>query len=76
MGKATALDITIAEPTNKTFVDRGNDKRPLMAVALQHKVKLGTHERALEEAGGQSPPFTKEPLVFETTGGMGEETQR
>ena len=38
------------------------------------KRKLGTHKKALEEAGDQGLPFTKEPLVFETTGAMGEET--
>ena len=39
-------------------------------------VKLGIHKRALEEAGDQGLPFIKGPLVFETTGAMGEETQQ
>ena len=47
-----------------------------MAAAIRHTVKLGTHKNALEEAGDQSLPFTKGPLVFETTGAMGEETQK
>ena len=42
-----------------------------MAAAVRHTVKLGTHKNALEEAGDQGFPFTKGPLVFETTGAMG-----
>ena len=38
-----------------------------MAAAVRHTDKLGTHNRALEEAGDQGLPFTKGPLVFETT---------
>ena len=74
--KATALDIKIADPTNKTALDRGSDRKPLVAAAVWHTVKLGTHTKALEEAGDQDLPFTKGPLVFETTGAMGEETQK
>ena len=74
--KATALDITITDPTNKTALDRGSDRKPLVAAAVRHTVKLGTHKKALEEAGDQGLPFTKGPLVFETTGAMGEETQK
>ena len=47
-----------------------------MAAAVWHTVNLGTHERAPEEAGAQGLPFTKGPLVFETTGAMGEDTQK
>ena len=74
--KATALDITITDPTNKTALDRGSDRKPLVAAAVRHTVKLGTHKKALEEAGDRGLPFTKGPLVFETTGAMGEETQK
>ena len=74
--KATALDMTITDPTNKTALDRGSDRKPLVAAAVRHTVKLGTHKRALEEAGEQGPPFTKGPLLFETIGAMGEETQK
>ena len=42
-----------------------------MAAAVRHMVKLGTHKKALEEAGDQGLPFTKGPLAFETTGAMG-----
>ena len=76
MAKATALDITITDPTNKISLDRGTDKRPLVAAALRHKAKLQTHKKVLKEAGDQGLPFTKAPLVFETTGAMGEETQK
>ena len=76
--KATALDITVTDPTNKTSLERASDRKPLVAAALWHKAKLGTHTRALEEAGDQGLPFTKGSLVFETTGAMvmGEETQK
>ena len=48
----------------------------LVAAEVRHMGKLGTHKKALEEAGDQVLPFTKGPLVFETTGAMGEETQK
>ena len=47
-----------------------------MAAAVRHTVKLGTHKKALEEARDQGLPFTNGPLVFETTGALGEETQK
>ena len=56
--------------TSKTASDSGSNRNPVGAAAVQHTVKLGTHKRALEEAGAQSLPFTKGPLVFETTGAM------
>ena len=74
--KAMALDITITDPTNKTALVRGSDRKPLVAAAVRHTVKLGTHKSALEEAGDQGLPFTKGPLVLVTTGAMGEETQK
>ena len=74
--KATTLYITITDPTNKTAFDRGSDRKPLVAAAVRHKVKLGTHKKALLEAGDQGHPFTKGSLVFETAGAMREETQK
>ena len=47
-----------------------------MAAAVRHTVKLGTHKKALEEAGDQGPCFTTGPLVFETTGAMGGDRQK
>ena len=35
-----------------------------MAAAVWHTVELGTHKRALEEAGDQGLPLTKGTLVF------------
>ena len=55
-------------------MDRGSDRKPLVTAAVRQMVKLGTHKRALEEAGDQGLPFMEGPLVFETTGAMGEET--
>ena len=52
-------------------MDRGSGRKPLVAAAVRHTVKLETHKKALEEAGDP-----KGPLVFETTGAMGEETQK
>ena len=66
-----ALDITITDQTNKTALERGSDGRPLVAAAVRHTAKLGTHKKALEEAGDQGLPFVKGPQVFETTGAMG-----
>ena len=43
--KATALDITITDPTSKTTLDRGSDRKPLVAAAVRHMVKLGTHKK-------------------------------
>ena len=59
MDKATALDITITDSTNKTALDGGSDRKPLVAAAVPHRVKLGTHKKALEEAGDQ---FARSPL--------------
>ena len=69
--KATALDITVTDPTNKTVSDRGSDRKPLVAAAIWHTVKLGKRRRALEEAGDQGLPSTKGPLVVETIGPLG-----
>ena len=63
-------------PSNKTALDRESHRKPLVAAAVRHTVKLGTHKRALEEAGDQGLLFMKGPLVFETTGAMGEGTQK
>ena len=62
--------------TDKTTLEKGRERKPLVAAAVQHTFKLGTHERALEEAGDQCLPFTKDPLVVETTGAIGAETQK
>ena len=73
--KAQALDITITDPTNKTALYNRSDKVPLKAASARHKAKLATHRAAVLEAGAGGLPFTKVPLVFETTGAMGKETQ-
>ena len=70
--KAKALDITITDPTNKTALDRGSDRKPFVAAAVRHTVKLGTHKRALEEAGDQGVPFMKGPLVGGATDTVGD----
>ena len=74
--KATALDIAITDPTNKTALDRGCDRKPLVTAAVRHTGKSRTHKRALEEAADQGIPFTKGPLVFDKAGAMGEETHQ
>ena len=68
--------MTITDPTNKTSLDRGSVRNQLVTAAVQQRVKLamGTHKRALEEARDQGLPFTKGPLVFETTRDMGKVT--
>ena len=62
--------MTIMDPTNKIALDRRSDRKPLVAAAVWHTVKLGTHKRAREEAEDQDLPFTKGPLVYQTTGAM------
>ena len=37
---------------------------------------MATHRKALDEAGARGLQFEKKPLVFETTGAMGPETQK
>ena len=74
--KAEALDITITDPTTKTAIENKTDKQPLKAAELRHNAKLGTNKKTVEEAGAQGLPFTKKPLVFETTGAMGKETHK
>ena len=54
--KATDLDITITDPTNKTALGRWSNRKPLVAAAVRHMVKLDTHKRALEEAGTKVSP--------------------
>ena len=47
-----------------------------MTAAVRHTVKPEAHKKALEEARDQGLAFTKGLLFFETTGAMGEGTQK
>ena len=74
--KAVALDIAITAPTSKTALESHSDTTPLVAATARHKGKLSTHRKALLQAGPAGLAFVKRPLVFETTGAMGKETQK
>ena len=75
-GDAQALDVAITDPTGKVAVQRLSHRQPLKAAEIRHKDKMSTHRKALAVAGANGLPFTKVPLVFETTGAMGTETQK
>ena len=74
--KAQALDVAITDPTGKVAIQQRSHRQPLKAAEKRHKDKMYTHRKALAEAGAAGLPFTKAPLVFETTGAMGKETQK
>ena len=74
--KEQALDVAITDPTGQVAIQRGSHKKPLKAAEKRHKDKMYTHRKALAEAGAAGLPFIKAPLVFETTGAMGKETQK
>ena len=73
-----ALDVAIADPTAKTYLDLNSHRVALRAAQKRHTEKMGTHNtaRATARAAGTELPFTKLPIVFETTGAMGAETQK
>jgi hypothetical protein len=74
--KASALDVSITDPTAKLALAAHSYKEPLKAAHKRHTEKMGDHQKALEAAGDNGLLFTKQPLVFETTGAMGAETQK
>ena len=57
-------------------MQRLSRRQPPKAAEIRHKDKMSTHRKALAAAGANGLPFTKVPLVFETTGAMGTETQK
>ena len=75
-GVAQALDVVVTDPTSKSSLEKESSKVPLKAAAEAHKRKMQVYQRQLEAAGQARLPFIKVPLAFETTGAMGEETQK
>ena len=75
-GVAWALDVAYTDPTCATAIQHNSDKRALSSANARHSAKMATHEKALNAAGAAGLPFKKKPLVFETTGAMGNETQK
>ena len=75
-GVAWALDVAYTDPTAATAIQHNSDKRPLSAAKARHVAKMATHRRALTTAGAAGLPFSKKPLVFETTGAMGQDAQK
>ena len=60
--RARALDITNTDLTNKTALDRGSDRKPVVTAAVPHTVKLGTHTKALVR-GTTSPLYDGSPSL-------------
>ena len=75
-GVAWALDVAYTDPTCATAIQHNSDKRPLSSAKARHTAKMATHRKALDAAGAAGLPFNKKPLVFETTGAMGNEAQQ
>ena len=75
-GSREALDIAITDPTGKVALRRQSSWRPLMAAAIRHKDKMAVFATQKAQAGVGGLPFVKVPLVFETTGAMGKETEK
>ena len=74
--KPRALDIAITDPTSKSSLDTNSHTEALKAALNRHTEKMGTLHRAEAAAGGVVLNFIKLPIVFESTGAMGEETQK
>ena len=74
--KPRALDIAITDPTSKSSLDTNSHTEALKAAHNRHVEKMGTFHRAEAAAGGVGLNFIKLPIVFESTGAMGEETQK
>ena len=51
-------------------------KCALAATKVRYREKMSSHRKQAGEAGADGLQFVKKPLVFEATGGMGEETQK
>ena len=75
-GVAWALDIAYTDPTSETAIQHNSDKRPLSSAKARHSAKMATHRKALDAARAAGLPSTKKPLVFQTTGGMGNDAQK
>ena len=75
-GHNHALDVTIRDPTAKTYITQNSHRHPLVAARKGHDQKMADYNKAVQQAGAQGLPFTLTPLAFETTGAMGEETQK
>ena len=74
--KPRALDLAITDPTSKSSLDTSSHTTALKAAHNRHTEKMGTFRRAEASAGGAGLSFSKLPIVFETTGAMGEETKK
>ena len=75
-GKAWALDVAFVDPTSQTSLGSRSHKCALAATKVRYREKMSSHRKQAGEAGADGLQFVKMPLVFETTGAMGEETQK
>ena len=72
--QAIAMDITIGDPTCGSYIAKESHKIKLKTAAEKHKDKMELHKKRVDELGDVSYEF--QPLVFETTGAIGVETQK
>ena len=70
------IDVTVRDPTCKTYLDKRAADVPLVAAADGQREKKNFHDLRTREAGTQGIPFKFQPLAFEATGAMGAETQK
>ena len=70
------IDVTVRDPTCKTYLDKRAADVPLVAAAEGHREKKNLLDLRTREAGAQGIPFKFQPLAFEATGAMGAETQK
>ena len=73
--KPMAIDIGITDPTSKTSLEAGSDRESLIAAKKFHERKMSLFEQQVRQS--ERPiDFDKVPLIFESTGAMGKETQK
>ena len=70
------IDVTVRDPTCKTYLNKRAADVSLVAAAEGHREKTHLYDLRRREAGAQGIPFKFQPLAFEATGAMGAETQK
>ena len=65
------------DPSATTYINLGSDRTPLKAASTRFQIKKGHHTSAMDQASAQgiTLQFDQLPLVFESTGAFGTETQ-
>ena len=68
------MDIAIGDPMCDSYIAKENHKVKLKTASEKHKHKMDLHKKRVEDLGPVQYEF--QPLAFEITGAMGEETQK